>query len=147
MISSTGDKLQGAVFALKHSNIRAATPEWLLMPTPTTLTLAMSAAVCTSSPPNASQVRSISIFASAASVLGTVKVRSVINGGNVQNTQGDRVVETDLYSLPVSQETQRTCPGSMHAAGGDSIEFDVDGAYLNADRVGEVRATWVHPPK
>ena len=64
-----------------------------------------------------------------------VKVRAVVNGGDVREAgTNEKIVECDLYSLPVSQETQRTTSGTTFALRGICVDIDVNGAYLNADR-------------
>ncbi len=41
-----------------------------------------------------------------------VKLRAVANGGDARTGYGEKFEETDLYSLPVSQESQRACGGT-----------------------------------
>lgn len=74
-----------------------------------------------------------------------VKARIVINGGDVRNVWGEKLEGVSLYTLPASQDSFRTTVAVNHAAGGDTITFDVCGAYVQAKRTGP--PTWATPPK
>lgn len=73
------------------------------------------------------------------------EARAVINGGDVRNVWGEKLEGVSLYTLPASQDSFRTTVGVNYARGGETITFDVCGAYVQAKRMGP--PTWATPPK
>lgn len=75
-----------------------------------------------------------------------MKARVVGNGGQVRNIFGELVNAADIYTLPCSFSSFRTCAAVVHCDGGDMIQFDVCAAYLQAIRR-HGPPTWIRPPR